>query len=93
MVRHIVMWKFRPGEEENAERFLAGLQGLYGVIPQLKRCEVLRNTVEGNYDAALLAEFDSLEDLEAYKKDPRHVEVSRLCKAIRVDRVAVDAVL
>ena len=29
-------------------------------------------------------------DLEAYKKDPRHVKVSSLCKAIREDRVAVD---
>ena len=31
-----------------------------------------------------------MEDLSAYKMDPRHVEVSALCKAIRTDRVAVD---
>ncbi len=31
-----------------------------------------------------------MEDLSAYKADPRHVEVSALCKAIRTDRVAVD---
>ena len=35
-------------------------------------------------------EFDSMEDLAAYKVDPRHVAASALCKAIRVDRVAVD---
>ena len=29
-------------------------------------------------------------DLETYKKDPRHVAVSSLCKSIRTDRVAVD---
>ena len=32
----------------------------------------------------------SLEDLEAYKNDPRHKAVSALCKSIREDRVAVD---
>lgn len=91
MIRHIVMWKFREGEEENAERFLSDLQALYGVIPQLKRCEVTRNIVPGNYDAVLLSEFDSLEDLEIYKNDPRHKAVSALCKSIRIDRVAVDS--
>lgn len=35
MIRHIVMWKFREGTEAEQEQFLAGLQGLYGVIPQL----------------------------------------------------------
>ena len=90
MIRHIVMWKFRSGEEENAERFLAGLQGLYGVIPQLKACEVRRNTGAGNYDAVLLSEFESMEALEAYKTDPRHVAVSALCKSIREARAAVD---
>ena len=89
MIRHIVMWKFREGEEENVQR----LQSLYGVIPELKQCEVIRNVKEGNYDAALISTFDSMEDLEAYKKDPRHVEVSNLCKSIRIDRVAVDAIV
>ncbi|MBR6678299.1 MAG: Dabb family protein [Oscillospiraceae bacterium] len=93
MIRHIVMWKFREGEEENVQRFLDGLQSLYGVIPELKQCEVIRNVKEGNYDAALISTFDSMEDLEAYKKDPRHVEVSNLCKSIRIDRVAVDAIV
>ena len=35
MIRHIVMWKFRPGTEAEQREFLTGLQGLYGVIPQL----------------------------------------------------------
>ena len=48
------------------------------------------NCAPGNYDAVLISAFDSREDLEAYKNDPRHQEVSALCKAIRTDRVAVD---
>lgn len=90
MIKHIVMWKFRPGTEKEMNEFLAGLKGLYGVIPQIKEQEVGVNCVDGNYDAVLISLFDSLEALETYKKDPRHVAVSALCKSIRTDRVAVD---
>lgn len=90
MIRHIVMWKFRPGTEAEQERFLEGLRGLQGVIPQLRASQVARSVGADNYDAVLVGEFDSLEDLETYKQDPRHVAVSALCKSIRTDRVAVD---
>ena len=90
MIRHVVMWKFKPGTQRERDEFLAGLRGLYGVIPQIRAQQVGVNCVEGNYDAVLISDFDSLADLETYKKDPRHVAVSALCKAIRTDRVAVD---
>ena len=90
MIRHIVMWKFRPGTEAEQKACLEGLRGLQGVIPQLKRSEVAVNVGQGNYDAVLVSEFESLEALDAYKNDPRHKAVSALCKSIRTDRVAVD---
>ena len=90
MIRHIVMWKFRPGTEAEQNRFFEGLRGLQGVIPQLLRCEVAVNVGKGNYDAVLVSDFASLQDLETYKNDPRHKVVSALCKSIREDRVAVD---
>ena len=36
MLKHIVMWKFKPGTEAEQEKFLTGLRGLYGVIPQIR---------------------------------------------------------
>ena len=90
MIRHIVMWKFRPGTEAEQDQFLEGLRGLQGVIPQLKRSEVAVNVGQGNYDAVLVSEFESLEALDTYKNDPRHKAVSALCKSIREDRAAVD---
>ena len=90
MIQHIVMWKFKSGTEKEMMEFITALRGLYGVIPQIKEQEVGVNCVEGNYDAVLISAFDSLEDLETYKKDPRHVAVSSLCKSIRESRVAVD---
>lgn len=90
MIRHIVMWKFRPGTEAEQEQFLEALRGLQGVIPQLLRSEVAVSVGKDNYDAVLVSEFESLEALETYKNDPRHKVVSESCKAIRIDRVAVD---
>lgn len=90
MIRHIVMWKFRPGTEAQQQQFLDGLRGLQGVIPQLLRSEVAVNVGEGNYDAVLVSEFQDLDALDTYKNDPRHKAVSALCKSIRTDRVAVD---
>lgn len=91
MITHIVMWKFKPGEEENMHKFLDGLQALNGVIPQIRGMEIHVSCNENNaYDAVLISKFDSLEDLEQYKTDPRHVAVAQLCKAIRVDRAAID---
>lgn len=90
MIRHIVMWKFRPGTEDEQQKFLGGLRGLQGVVPQLLRSEVAVNVGKGNYDAVLVSEFADLEALETYKNDPRHQAVSALCKSIREDRVAVD---
>ena len=91
MIRHVIMWKFREGEEENMHRFLNGLKALDGVIPEIRRMEVGVNVLEkNNYDACLIADFDDLEALERYKKDPRHVAVSALCKSIREARGAVD---
>ena len=89
MIRHIVMWKFKEGEDPTD--FLNGLKALQGQIPQIRYMELHRSCVENaDYDALLISDFDSLEDLNIYKKDPRHVAVSALCKKIRTDRSAID---
>lgn len=90
MVKHVVMWKFKPGTEAEQEKFISGLRGLYGVIPQIKEQEVGVNCGADNYDAVLVSAFESMEDLAAYQTDPRHVAVAGICKEIRTDRVAVD---
>lgn len=43
-----------------------------------------------NCDAVLVSDFASMEELQIYKDDPRHKDVSALCKSIRTDRVAAD---
>ena len=56
MIKHIVMWKFKPGTEEQARQFIEGLRGLYGVIPQIREQEVgLDCGVAGNYSGVLVS--------------------------------------
>ena len=87
MIRHIVMWKFK----EDPTEFLTALAALNGQIPQIRHMEIHRSAVEdAAYDAILISDFDTLADVETYKKDPRHVAVSGLCKAIRTTRSAID---
>ena len=91
MIRHVVMWRFRDGEREAMLHFLEGLQGLQGVIPEILRSEVGVNINDKNsYDAVYAADFESMEALERYRKDPRHLAVSAQCKSIREARACVD---
>ena len=91
MIKHIVMWKFRAEETQRKHQFLNGLAKLYGVIPEIKSMEIKEDIAGGsNYDAVLVATFDSLETLKTYKEDPRHKAVAAICKEIRTERAAVD---
>lgn len=91
MIKHIVMWKFKENEQENIEKFLEGLAALKEIIPEIKSMETGINQNPNNeYDAVLISEFETMEDLERYKNHPEHRKVSALCREIRVDRQAID---
>lgn len=91
MVKHIVMWKFKSGEEENMNKFLNGLRSLKGQIPEIIDMEAKTSMNPNNqYDAVLISTFNSLEDLEKYRVDPRHVLVAEICKPITEARAAID---
>lgn len=89
MIQHIVMWKFK--ENADPTEFLTRLAALDGTIECIRSMQVSRSAVENaDFDAVLVSTFDSMEDVERYKNDPRHVAVSDLCKEIRLSRCAID---
>ena len=91
MIKHVVMWKFKENEEENMKKFLDGLNSLKNIIPEIKYMETGININPKNeFDAILISEFETMEDLEKYKNNPEHLKVSALCKSIRLDRQAID---
>ena len=76
MIKHIVMWKFKDNEEENMKIFLDGLNKLKEIIPEIKSMETGININPKNeYDAILISEFETMEDLEKYKNNPEHIKV------------------
>ena len=92
MIKHIVMWKFKEGEQENMMLFRERLLALKEQIPEIRAMEVgvNINPSERSYDAVLVSEFDSLEALKSYSVNPLHKAVSDFCKTIRTNSVSVD---
>lgn len=95
MIKHVVMWRLLPQAEgksaaQNAQWMKSNLESLMGVVPELLSCEVGINIKEGNYDACLIATFESLAALERYKNHPAHVAISSCCQKVRETRVACD---
>ena len=94
MIKHVVMWKFKPGTNEQMNKFLQALKDLNGKIDVLRSMEIgVNQGSDDNCDAVLITTFDSLEDLHTYATHPLHVAASSLCKQIRVSRHAVDFVI
>ncbi len=99
MLKHIVMWKFKPEAEgrtckENALWMKEHLEGLVGKIPEILSLEVGVNVNESEvaYDAVLVSAFEDEAAMAAYKVNPLHQEISAYCKKVRESRVVVDYV-
>lgn len=101
MIKHIVMFKFKPEADgytakENAKRTADMLNALQGVVPTLKSSEVHLGADEAdgsNCDLILISEFDSFEDLQAYIVHPRHKAVGEFMRPLRESRSCVDYVI
>ena len=92
MITHIVFFKLKDASPENIEKTRDVLQGLEGNVPKLRSLEVGVDVIrsERSYDIALIAKFDSLEDLNAYQTHPVHVKVGEYINSVKESAVAVD---
>ncbi|MFA5308971.1 MAG: Dabb family protein [Dehalococcoidales bacterium] len=97
MIKHIVMWTLQDFAEnatrqENALKIKRLLEGLKGKAGNVRSLEVGVN-INGSaaaYDIVLCAEFDSIQDLNAYQKHPEHLRVGEFIGKVRLDRKVVD---
>lgn len=88
MIVHVVCFKFR--DPADVERVAAQLEALPPRIPEIRSYEVGRDVVRSDrsYDLVLVAEFDSLDDMNSYRQHPDHVKVgARIAET--ADHVAV----
>ncbi|MEN8225129.1 MAG: Dabb family protein [Bacteroidota bacterium] len=94
MIKHIVMVRLRDTEAklENATKLKEAIEGLMGVVPELKSMEVGLNlsTKASAYDLVLTSLFDTLEGLEAYRVHPEHKKVLELLYEVMEGTAVVD---
>ena len=97
MIKHIVMWKFRPEAEgkskrENMEIVRDSLYALVPIIPEIKKMEVgfdLSGT-DASADLCLITEFESLETLKIYAEHPEHLKVGGYVRKVVETRTVLD---
>ena len=95
MIRHIVMWKL--GAEDAAGK-AASVEAIAGVLEPLVHLEGISSLtvrangadIEGNWDAVLVGDYDSLDALDNYLVHPEHVAAVSVVKQHTVARSAVD---
>ena len=92
MITHIALFKLVHANAETLAEAKKVLMGLAGKIPQFRYFEVGANIFDSyrSYDLALLAKFDSMEDLQAYQRHPAYVEVVKFLQGVRQSVVTVD---
>jgi hypothetical protein len=92
VITHIVLFKLLDRSPESVEKARAVLASLEGKIPQLRHLEVGADVLhtDRSYDLALVAKFDSLDDLNAYQIHHEHQQVVKYMLSVRQSVVAVD---
>lgn len=93
MFRHAVLFTFAPQTTQEQQQELARqLRTLPGAIEQIKayRVGVDAGLNPGNYQFAVVADFDSVDDYLVYRDHPVHrAIIERYVKPIVADRAAV----
>ena len=78
MIRHLVLFRLRPGSPEERAAHLAGmrsrLEGLRDAVPGTRSIHVDPDVVGGpnHWDVALVSEFEDRIALDAYQAHPDH---------------------
>ena len=90
---HVALFTWKPGiTDQQIAELAEALAALPGVIPEIRSYRFGRDAGlgEGNFDFAVVAEFDSAEGYGVYATHPAHVDViTRLIRPLRDQRSAV----
>lgn len=93
MFRHVVLFRFTPQTSQEQQQELARqLRTLPGAIEQIKAYHVGLDAGmnPGNYQFAVVADFDSVEDYLVYRDHPVHRDIiGKYVQPITADRAAV----
>lgn len=93
MIRHVVMFKLKPGvSPAQREEWLEMSRRVHAEIDIVRTysigVDLLR--LPRSYDVAVVADFDSLEDVRAYADHPLHLSAVELSRELSEHIVSVD---
>lgn len=76
MIRHIVMFNWKPGtdtaiHDEVAAGFAHMREAIPNVVSMIAGSDL--GLAEGNFDFAMIADFASTEDWQSYREHPEHI--------------------
>ena len=93
MFRHVVVLRWTAeATDEQRSHVMSGLAELPGLIPELRdyRFGTDAHMSEGNFDLAIVADFDDVDGYLAYRDNPDHVSlINERIRPILADRAAV----
>jgi hypothetical protein len=93
MIRHVVMFRWTPqATEEQKRRVVDELGRLPALLPVLRAYHVGPDLglAEGNFEFAVVADFDDLAGFQAYREHPEHRRIiAEFIQPIAAQRAAV----
>ncbi len=93
MIRHVVMFRWTAeATEEQKRQVAAELRRLPALLPVLRAYHVGPDLglAEGNFEFAVVADFDDLEGWQVYRDHPEHRDIiARFIQPIATQRAAV----
>ena len=97
MIKHIVMFKLKAtdgkSEYENALEAKKRFEDVIANVKELKNGELVINSQEApqdNYTIALVCDFETIGDLNAYQVHPNHVAFAKFLGTVKTDRACID---
>ena len=93
MIRHVAVFRFVPTfTADERAHWIALVAALPASIPQIRSMSVGADLLHGpaSHEIAIVADFDSLADLEIYSAHPAHAEVLAVSGPVKASLAVVD---
>jgi len=93
VIRHVAVFRFVPDfSAADRARWIALVDALPASIPQIRSMSVGEDVLHGpsSHEVAIVADFDSLADLELYSTHPAHAEVLAISGPVKASLAVVD---
>jgi hypothetical protein len=93
MIRHVVMFKLKPGVSvAQRDEWLEMSRRVHEQIDLVRAYSIGADLLHlpRSYDVAVVADFDSLDDVRAYADDPAHLSTVELSRSLSEHIASVD---